>query len=262
MSEDLDDEIQAINAIYGDDTLERDGHDDQETGSFILRLPPGHLSVRLKITPTYPQVPPIILGAHTAGHLNSKKGDANRTIIRAKTILDRTFQPGSVCLYEVLQELSAPSEDDQMDGESSDEGMVVDEGDGSRPSISALSSPADEHVNRPVMEPGPAWVISDEVAVKRSVFVGRCAHVTQLWQIRASIEHLTATDRRVGKATHNMAAWRIKGVVDDVSYQDCDDDGETAAGSRLLHLLQLMDVWNVLVVVSRWYGGIQLGPDR
>lgn len=23
-----------------------------------------------------------------------------------------------------------------------------------------------------------------------------------------------------------------------------------------------MDVWNVIVVVSRWYGGIQLGPDR
>jgi len=23
-----------------------------------------------------------------------------------------------------------------------------------------------------------------------------------------------------------------------------------------------MDVWNVVVVVSRWYGGVKLGPDR
>jgi hypothetical protein len=23
-----------------------------------------------------------------------------------------------------------------------------------------------------------------------------------------------------------------------------------------------MDVWDVLVVVSRWYGGVKLGPDR
>lgn len=23
-----------------------------------------------------------------------------------------------------------------------------------------------------------------------------------------------------------------------------------------------MDVWNVIVVVSRWFGGIHLGPDR
>ena len=44
--------------------------------------------------------------------------------------------------------------------------------------------------------------------------------------------------------------------------QDYDDDGETAAGGRLLHVMQLMDVWNVVVVVTRWYGGIQLGPAR
>jgi hypothetical protein len=48
----------------------------------------------------------------------------------------------------------------------------------------------------------------------------------------------------------------------EIVIQDCDDDGETAAGGRLLHLMQLTDVWNVLVVVSRWYGGVKLGPDR
>ncbi len=30
----------------------------------------------------------------------------------------------------------------------------------------------------------------------------------------------------------------------------------------MLGLMQAMDVWNVLVVVSRWYGGVKLGPDR
>jgi putative IMPACT (imprinted ancient) family translation regulator len=29
-----------------------------------------------------------------------------------------------------------------------------------------------------------------------------------------------------------------------------------------LHLMQLMDVWDVMVVVTRWYGGVHLGPDR
>ena len=29
-----------------------------------------------------------------------------------------------------------------------------------------------------------------------------------------------------------------------------------------MHLMQLMDVWNVVVVVTRWYGGTKLGPDR
>jgi hypothetical protein len=43
---------------------------------------------------------------------------------------------------------------------------------------------------------------------------------------------------------------------------DCDDDGESAAGGRLAHLLEILDIENVLVVVSRWYGGTLLGPDR
>ena len=30
----------------------------------------------------------------------------------------------------------------------------------------------------------------------------------------------------------------------------------------MAHLLQVMGVWDVLVVVSRWYGGVKLGPDR
>jgi putative IMPACT (imprinted ancient) family translation regulator len=29
-----------------------------------------------------------------------------------------------------------------------------------------------------------------------------------------------------------------------------------------MHLLRILDVKDVLVVVSRWFGGILLGPDR
>lgn len=43
---------------------------------------------------------------------------------------------------------------------------------------------------------------------------------------------------------------------------DYDDDGESAAGSRLAHLLEILELENVLVVVSRWYGGTLLGADR
>jgi putative IMPACT (imprinted ancient) family translation regulator len=43
---------------------------------------------------------------------------------------------------------------------------------------------------------------------------------------------------------------------------DNDDDGEDAAGGRLAMLLDMRDEDAVLVVVSRWYGGILLGPKR
>jgi putative IMPACT (imprinted ancient) family translation regulator len=43
---------------------------------------------------------------------------------------------------------------------------------------------------------------------------------------------------------------------------DYDDDGESQAGARLKHLLEILELDNVLVVVSRWYGGTLLGADR
>ncbi|XP_037080155.1 protein IMPACT-like [Pollicipes pollicipes] len=59
-----------------------------------------------------------------------------------------------------------------------------------------------------------------------------------------------------------MWAYRIGGATSGAFQQDCDDDGETHAGARMLHLLEILAVRDVVVVVSRWFGGILLGPDR
>ncbi|NXD64407.1 IMPCT protein, partial [Eolophus roseicapillus] len=69
-------------------------------------------------------------------------------------------------------------------------------------------------------------------------------------------------NKKIASATHNIYAYRIYCEDKQTFLQDCEDDGETAAGGRLLHLMQILNVHNVLVVVSRWYGGILLGPDR
>uniref|UniRef100_G1P312 Impact RWD domain protein n=1 Tax=Myotis lucifugus TaxID=59463 RepID=G1P312_MYOLU len=69
-------------------------------------------------------------------------------------------------------------------------------------------------------------------------------------------------NKKIASATHNIYAYRIFCEDKQTFLQDYDDDGETAAGGRLLHLMEVLNVRNVLVVVSRWYGGILLGPDR
>ena len=69
-------------------------------------------------------------------------------------------------------------------------------------------------------------------------------------------------DSKIRRAAHNMMAYRFHDPLKGVWYQDCDDDGESAAGSRMLHLLQIADVQGVCVVVSRWFGGTLLGPSR
>jgi hypothetical protein len=47
------------------------------------------------------------------------------------------------------------------------------------------------------------------------------------------------------------------------SFNVGDSDGnENGAGERLARLLELSGCTNVVVVVWRWYGGVQLGSDR
>jgi hypothetical protein len=68
-------------------------------------------------------------------------------------------------------------------------------------------------------------------------------------------------DGKVARATHNIMAYRIK-LPNGTHAADHDEDGESAAGGRLLRLLHVTDATDVCVVVTRWYGGIHLGPDR
>ena len=72
---------------------------------------------------------------------------------------------------------------------------------------------------------------------------------------------LLLENKKLAAATHNIMAFRID-CRGGVWLQDADDDGEAAAGGRLLHLLQMAGARNVAVVVSRWFGGILLGADR
>jgi putative IMPACT (imprinted ancient) family translation regulator len=65
------------------------------------------------------------------------------------------------------------------------------------------------------------------------------APVTQLDQVKAVVAVLLESNK-IRNATHNIMAYRIAAPGrPGVFYQDFDDDGEAAAGGRLLHLLQV-----------------------
>ncbi|KAG8760599.1 eIF2 kinase Gcn2p negative regulator, partial [Ceratobasidium sp. 428] len=107
---------------------------------------------------------------------------------------------------------------------------------------------------------GIEFTVAEPIIDRKSVFIGRACSITHHEQVPIILAYLMA-DKRIARAAHPIInAWRC--TVDGVLHQDNDDDGESAAGRGLAHLLQIMDLDNVLVVVTRFFGGIHLGPDR
>jgi Uncharacterized protein family UPF0029/RWD domain len=244
MNNDLEDELTSINSIYEENTLELV---DGQNLLCILRPPTQKtIGIRLEFPDNYPDAPPSILGTESVG-VEAPKGMGKRIIDMSRDILSRTFRPGEPCIFELIEELN-----NQLETETEE----------------AKSGPIDNHLeenlpnsNAIELGPEPPWSIAEPITEKKSAFLSRSVSVTSPEQAKSYLHHLLATDKKVTRATHNITAWRIRGF-DGTSFQDCDDDGETAAGGRMLHLLQLMDVWDVMVVVTRWYGGVKLGPDR
>ena len=257
MSENLNDELEAIRSIYGDQILRA-----ADAGVYVLTIPESpspqfQASLRLSFPPNYPESSPQVLGTEATGE-NAAKGSGKRMVEVVKTKLQEIFIPGSVCLFDLLQELHL-----SFTGESEiEESLTSNHLENSDMSTRKLHPPRASELGEV-----PEWMASAVVTEKKSTFVARACDVKSPQQAKNSLVHLLDTDKRAAKATHNITAYRIRspaapGSTTEITYQDCDDDGETAAGGRLLHLLQVMDVWDILVVVSRWYGGVKLGPDR
>ena len=251
MSEELLDELEAINSIYGDGCLVQSG----DNKSVYILTPPGESSsLRIKFPPAYPEEPPVCIGTNSTG--DGKRGDAARELSLFRQALGSVFAPGIVCLFDAIEELkrlleeSAPEEqEEEAPPEQHEETGAVDAGGLKDPTINEI------------LDREPPWILSDPFVELKSTFVGRCAKVTSVEEAEAFVQHLLATDKKVRTATHNITAWRIRGP-NNTSFQDCNDDGETAAGGRLLHLMQLKDIWDAMIVVTRWYGGHKLGPRR
>ncbi|GBM78530.1 Protein IMPACT [Araneus ventricosus] len=124
---------------------------------------------------------------------------------------------------------------------------------------------------------------------KKSVFQGHVAKVVSVDQVKKILSKLKE-NRKIAVATHNIFAYRSTFYFESLKMgpissnclnisnlthaifrisigpnsfiQDCDDDGEARGGSNLLSLLQAVDAKDVVVIVSRWYGGVHLGADR
>ncbi len=97
---------------------------------------------------------------------------------------------------------------------------------------------------------------SSEIVEKKSKFIGNVYYIESIEEAEELIKQANKT---YFDARHNCYAFRVytqNGIVNRFS-----DDGEPSgtAGSPMLNLLTGQNLCNVLVIVTRYFGGILLG---
>ena len=99
--------------------------------------------------------------------------------------------------------------------------------------------------------------LSHEIEIKRSRFIASIARTDTPEEAREFINSVKAAHPQ---ARHNCSAWMIAEEGHSPS-QHSSDDGEPSgtAGTPILDVLKRNEVWNVTVVVTRYFGGILLG---
>ena len=94
-----------------------------------------------------------------------------------------------------------------------------------------------------------------ELVEKKSKFIANLFYVESIDEAEKIISE---TKKKYFDARHNCIAYRI---IEDRIIEKSSDDGEPSgtAGAPMLNILQKNDLVNVLVIVTRYFGGILLG---
>ncbi|XP_051930283.1 protein IMPACT [Hippocampus zosterae] len=260
-------EVEALSSIYGDEWCVID----EASRIFCIKISNNMEETKLTaclqiiLPPDYPSAAPPIYQINAAWLRGSER-------VRLANSLEDLYveHAGESILYmwvEKIREFLLEKAQDSETVERSKTANVTaeeDVDDQDAPDFTRLTLSAEEaqrFLEHTTDEEAPPIKHGGCVTDRRSTFQPHLAPVVTPRQVKAALERLY-DNKKIASATHNIYAYRIYYEEKNSFLQDCEDDGETAAGGRLLHLLQILDVRNVLVVVSRWYGGILLGPDR
>lgn len=101
----------------------------------------------------------------------------------------------------------------------------------------------------------------EAISDRKSKFVAHVARVRSMDRIREVLAVLRSRSKIAAAAHPAIYAFTYTDAAG-TRHSDCDDDGETGAARKMMFLLDQLKAENCLVVVTRWFGGILLGPDR
>eukprot|EP01024_Parvocaulis_polyphysoides_P074602 TRINITY_DN9623_c0_g1_i1.p1 TRINITY_DN9623_c0_g1~~TRINITY_DN9623_c0_g1_i1.p1 ORF type:complete len:309 (-),score=59.81 TRINITY_DN9623_c0_g1_i1:295-1083(-) len=185
--------------------------------------------------------------------------------------LDKFYEPGNPCLFSAIEWLTEQQDlwalpDSNQNHIPQDEGVEEDvvinlEKEQELSAVAQVALALQDDELQLMHEVSKKIVHGEPFTERKPTFQAHCLHVKCIEEVDAMMKVLLQNNK-IRHATHNIMSYRIYNPVTNAYIQDYDDDGESAAGGRLLHMLQAANVRDVVVVVSRWFGGVLLGPSR
>lgn len=252
-------EVETLRAIFGPANVLQDGSDLLRVsvvlihrGAEVAAAADGFTGITLDVDASYPSPHAAVRVAFE----NVPRSLRPRVKSAVDAVLARRSDDGSGCLYDVVASVQEIVSEHVAAEDAATAAQAAAIAVGRDSSAAAFLHPAAAR--------GIEVVHGEPVVVSRSTFQAHVARIASVADANAVLEELYE-DRRIAGATHNIRAYRIVAPRGDGAVTvtaDNDDDGEDAAGGRLAHLLELMHAENVIVVITRWFGGVLLGPSR
>jgi hypothetical protein len=242
----LFEEIESLQAIYGEECIVDVRKSDGDT---VVELGFGEseLVLRFLVPGDYPASVPEL---QIEGLSKAARSEVMPHVSETMTML-----VGSPMLFPVVEAIRSHTAAKDADA------APASTDDSAASAIAALN--ADLSGGEADRSSSSVQVVHGEPTVfSKSVFVAHVARVTSTAEVDAVLRELL-TNPRIARATHPVIrAYVFTDPATGRRHADNDDDGEDAAGGRLAHLLDLLGVEDCLVVVTRWFGGVLLGPQR
>lgn len=98
--------------------------------------------------------------------------------------------------------------------------------------------------------------VQSEIVEKKSKFIANIYYVETVEEAENKIKE---TKKKYHDARHNCSCYRVLKEGKIVEKQSDDGEPSGTAGGPMLNILQKRDVVNVVVIVTRYFGGILLG---
>ena len=96
--------------------------------------------------------------------------------------------------------------------------------------------------------------IENEIIIKKSKFICHLYYVNNIEDINNKIDYINT---KYKDATHNCYAY----ICGNLKKMSDDKEPSGTAGMPMLNILEMNNLNNILVIVTRYFGGIKLGAN-